>query len=182
LSGNRVNLVIHPVRFRILQSLMVEEKSTKEIARQLKDIPASSLYRHLKILLDGGYIAVAEIRLVQGIQEKVYRLDRSPRLGQADLTGVTHEDHLRFFTIYVMTLLQGFAEYLIASPELDFIADNTGYSEAVIWVSPEEFAEFTRSINRSLAPLLENQMGSRKTKQKIAIVTHPIREVRQDDE
>ena len=182
MSGNRADLVIHSVRFRILQTLMVEEQSTKEIALRLKDVPASSLYRHLKILLEAGYINVAETRLVQGIQEKVYRLVRSPRLGQADLMEVTHEDHLRYFTIYVMTLLQGFADYLDASPKLDFLADNSGYTEAIIWASPQEFADFTGTINRALLPLLHNQAGSQKAKQKIAIVTHPIRELRQDNE
>jgi DNA-binding transcriptional ArsR family regulator len=161
---------------------MVEEHSTKEIARHLKDVPASSLYRHLKILLEAGYIIVAETRFVQGIQEKVYRLALSPRLGQADLTDVTHDDHLRYFTIYVMTLLRGFADYLDASPELDFLADNSGYTEAVIWTSPQEFADFTGTINRALVPLLNNQMSNQKTKHKIAIVTHPIRELRQDNE
>ena len=79
-------------------------------------------------------------------------------------------------------MLQGFAEYLEASPKLDLLADNTGYTEAVIWASPEEFADLTDSINRALSPLLENHMDSQKTKQKIAIVTHPIKEVRQDND
>jgi len=182
LSSNKVDLVIHPVRFRILQTLLVEEQSTKQIAQQLRDVPASSLYRHLKILLEAGYIFVADTRIVQGIQEKIYRLERSPRLGTADLTGVTPDDHLRYFTIYLMTLLQAFAVYLEAAPELDLVGDNCGYTEAVVWASPKEFKGYIETINLSLLPLLQNQAGGDKIKQKIAIVTHPIRKVRVDNE
>ena len=165
-----------------MQTLLVEEQSTKEIAQQLRDVPASSLYRHLKILLDAGYITVSGTRIVQGIQEKIYRLERSPRLGAVDLTGLTPEDHLRYFTIYLMTLLQGFADYLEAFPELNFAEDNCGYTEAVVWASPEEFRGYIETINLSLVPLLQNQAGGDKIKQKIAILTHPIRKVRVDNE
>lgn len=182
MSRSQADVVIHPVRFRILQTLMAEDQSTKQIARHLSDVPASSLYRHLKILLEAGYIRVVKTRMVQGIQEKIYSLVRSPLLAPEDFQDATDSEHLRYFTIYLMTLLHGFADYLDASAEVDFIADNAGYTEVILWASSSELESFASSINKALAPMLNYEPGAERQKHKIAVVTYPVREMRKVDE
>ncbi|MCP4428431.1 MAG: helix-turn-helix domain-containing protein, partial [Chloroflexi bacterium] len=81
----KADLIIHPIRFRILQTLAAETLTTQEIAERLPGTPKSSIYRHLKTLLAGEAITVAETRSVKGIQEKVYRLAQRPYLGPDDL-------------------------------------------------------------------------------------------------
>ena len=66
----KADLIIHPVRLRIMQALTNQTLTTQEITDELGDVPKSSVYRHLKMLLDGGLIAVAETNLVKGIGEK----------------------------------------------------------------------------------------------------------------
>ena len=92
----KIELVIHPVRFQILRAIGAEALTTQEIADRLPESPKSSIYRHLKLLLDHNLIAVAETRLVNGIQEKTYRLDQPQRLGLEDVQGLTADDHIRF--------------------------------------------------------------------------------------
>ena len=67
---DKVELIIHPVRLRIMQAMGAEKLTTQEIAERLPDVPKSSLYRHLKLLLEGEMIGLAETRLVHGIQER----------------------------------------------------------------------------------------------------------------
>ena len=46
---NEAEVVMNPVRQRIIQFLMVHERGTvKEIKSKLKDVPTPSLYRHEK--------------------------------------------------------------------------------------------------------------------------------------
>ena len=49
-----VNLILHPVRLRIIQTLVRRERNTQHIADTLPDVPVSSLYRHIRMLLING--------------------------------------------------------------------------------------------------------------------------------
>jgi hypothetical protein len=164
------------VRIQIVQSLASRSLTTQEIANSLPSIPQSSIYRHVKRLLDGGVLEVAETRPIKGIQEKVYRLAQSPRLTQEDLAEFTHEDHIRYFTAYVATLLQAFSDYIEGSLELDFVADRTGYTEVTFYASGAEFDTLQRAINQALLPLMQNEPGAGRQKRKLAIVTHLLSE------
>lgn len=168
------DLIIHPIRFRILQALAAETLTTQQIAGRLPDAPKSSIYRHLKVLLGGEMIVVAETRLVKGIQEKVYRLAQRPYLGPDDMAGVTAADHLRYFTTYVMTLLQGFSDYLAAfGPTLDFAADRVGYTEALFYATDAEMDALQANLNAAFLKVAMNEKGNGRKQRKIAIISHP---------
>jgi hypothetical protein len=124
------------------------------------------------MLLEGELIGVAETRLVQGIQEKVYELIQMPQLSREELAAVPTEDHLRYFTTFMAILLQGFDEYLAADP--DFRTDIVGYTEAAIWATPEEFAKFTNKLNAALLPLSRHGEGEGRQQYKLATVVYPI--------
>ena len=169
-----VEVVIHPVRLRILQSLEGGELTTQQIANIMPDIPKSSLYRHLRLLLESEFVSVAEIRLVQGIQEKVYRLSRPARLGLGDMADLSADEHLRYFTTYLMTLLRGFSDYLSESTDIDFLADRVGYNEISFWATKEELDAFAAQLNSALTLLLDNKEGDSRRKHKLAIIAHPL--------
>ncbi|MCP4428955.1 MAG: transcriptional regulator [Chloroflexi bacterium] len=149
--------------------------TTQEIAERLPGTPKSSIYRHLKTLLAGEAITVAETRPVKGIQEKVYRLAQRPYLGPDDLAAVTANEHLRYFTNYVMTLLQGFSDYLeSASPTPDFLADRVGYTEALFYATDAEMDTLQADLNAAFMKLAANERGNGRKRRKIAIVSHPV--------
>jgi len=174
LGLSKADLIMHPARFMILQSLAGQQLTTQEISEAIPSVPKSSLYRHLKILLDGGMVEVAETHPVKGIQEKVYRLVKTPYLGPEDMSGVTKDEHIRYFASYLATLLQGFADYLDTSERLDLLADRVGYTEAKFYTHIKELDQFSKDINKALMPLLKNQPGKDRHRHKIAIVTYPV--------
>ena len=54
---NVIEVVMNPVRQRIIQFLMIHEKGTvKEMKNNLSDVPTPSLYRHVKILAEDSGI------------------------------------------------------------------------------------------------------------------------------
>ena len=182
MTDNKVSLVIHPVRLRILQTLIEGSKTTHEISLLLPDVPTSSLYRHLKILLEGKMIAVLETRLVRGIQEKVYQIAQSPHLVTEDLIGIKADEHLQMFITYVITLLQGYANYLERTPLPDPEDDRVGYSEVTVWVTNEQLDEFGRKLNEALIPLLSQEPGAGRHRHKLAVITHPYDNSRTQDD
>jgi DNA-binding transcriptional ArsR family regulator len=173
----KIELIMHPVRMRILTTLLGEELTTQEISERLPDVPTSSIYRHLRLLLEGELLEIAEARLVNGIQEKVYRVDQPAALGPEDMRDVSAEDHFRYFTTYVLTLLHGFASYLEDAKEhggVDMVADFAGYREVSFYANPEELRRLAVALGQAMAPLLENGPGEGRRKYKIATVSHPV--------
>lgn len=175
----KIDLIIHPVRLRILQTLAADSHTTQEIALLLPDVPKSSIYRHLKILLEGDLVEVAETQLVRGIQEKTYQLSQTPHLGPDDMAGLTVESHMRYFTTYFMTVLKGFADYLEASEaengKVDMLADRSGYTEVTFYATPEELNAFQGAINEAFLELMGNKSAPGRNRHKFALVTHPIK-------
>lgn len=169
---SKAELIIHPVRIRIIRALLYGPQTTQELADQLTDVPKSSLYRHIRLLLEGELIDVAETRLVQGIQEKLYQLAQLPRLSRQDMAEIPAEDHLRYFTTFMAILLQGFADYLAAKP--DFEKDIVGYSEVAVWATAEEFQKFSDKMNAALMPLLRHEKQPGRSQYNLATVVFPL--------
>src|SRR5690606_728574 len=110
-----------------------ESRTTQDIAERLPDVPKSSIYRHLRALLEGGVIAVDETHPVRGALERTYRLNHSLRLSEEEMAGLTPEEHVHYFRAYVLTLVQGFSNYAHAAAvddRLDMVDHRAGYSEA----------------------------------------------------
>ncbi len=165
-----------------MQALTDGPKTTQDISLLLPEVPTSSLYRHLKILLDGKMILIDETRLVRGIQEKFYKMAQSPRLTAEELIGITAEEHLRLFTTYAITLLQGYTDYLKRTPDPDYEDDRVGYSEVIVWVTNEQLDEFGRKLNEALIPLLNQEPGPGRHRHKLAVITHPVGSSREQDD
>ena len=177
---NKADLNIHPIRLRILRELSSAELATQELSETLGDVPTSSIYRHLKLLLDGSLVEVAETRLVKGIQEKTYRLVQPAILGPEDVAKWTAEDHLGYFTTYALTLIHDFNAYVSAAEDeqggLDFVADRVGYREVYLNATSEELDAAIGAINAALLPLLKNEPGNGRRKYKLATILHPMNE------
>jgi DNA-binding transcriptional ArsR family regulator len=172
----KIELVIHPVRFQILRAIGTEALTTQEIADRLPDTPKSSIYRHLKLLLEHNLIVLADTRLVNGIQEKTYRLDQPARLGVEDMANLSADDHIRFFTTYALTLVQDFSDYVSKSAPIDMLADRTGYNEVAFYATTAELDEFSVAINTAVIKLLGNEAGNGRSRRKLAIVSQPLPE------
>ena len=176
LSLDKAELIIHPVRLQILQSLSLGELTTQQISEVMPNVATSSIYRHLKLLLKGGIVEVAETRPVKGIQEKVYRLALAPRLSQADLANFTKEDHLKYFTSYIATLLQGFADYLESKNEKhpNLEADYVGYTELMFFANEDELKTLGEEMNRAIRKVAQNPPENGRQQRKIAFIAHPV--------
>jgi DNA-binding transcriptional ArsR family regulator len=172
----KIELIIHPVRFQILRAIGTGTLTTQDIANRLPDTPKSSIYRHLKLLLEHDLIVVAETRLVNGIQEKTYRLDRPARLSVEDMQDLSIDEHIRFFTTYALTLVQDYADYVTKNAPIDMLTDRTGYTEATFYATTAELDTFQQELNTAVMKLLTNEPGNGRTHRKLAVVSQPLPE------
>lgn len=65
-----IDLVLHPVRLRILQAMAGREVTTAQLRDQLPDVTPATLYRHVSALLDADVLTVVSERKVRGAVER----------------------------------------------------------------------------------------------------------------
>src|SRR5688572_10686821 len=80
-AQSKLDLILHPVRLRILMALAGNDMTTQELTRLVGDVPASSIYRHVNRLIAGGLIEVVAERQVRGTVEKTLRATTSASIG-----------------------------------------------------------------------------------------------------
>jgi DNA-binding transcriptional ArsR family regulator len=68
----QVKVVADPLRVRILETIVLEPRTTKQIAELLGEKP-TRLYHHVDALADAGLIRLVDTRPVRGTTEKYYQ-------------------------------------------------------------------------------------------------------------
>ncbi len=170
----RARLVVHPIRLRILQALTAEKDTTQGLADRLPDVPRSSIYRHLRLLLEGDLVRVASTQRVRGVDQRLYEISGSAHLSADDVAGISSDEHLEMFSTYVLTLLADFGDFLRRTPAPDFAADRVGYTETVVHVTDPEFDALAGRLNAAIAPVRNNKPGPKRRPRKLSVITFPV--------
>jgi DNA-binding transcriptional ArsR family regulator len=153
MATSAVDVLLHPVRLRIVRALAsAREATVQEIADALPDVPPATLYRHVNKLAAAGLIAAVSERAVRGATERRYRL-ATAAVASLDLAGATPDEHLRYFVTFVATLIDDFAAYL-ARGVPDYRADGVGYRQIPLQLTDAEFRRMATAISAAVAPFL----------------------------
>jgi Helix-turn-helix domain len=168
------DLLLHPVRLRIVQAFLGERAlTTGELRDELPDVPAGSLYRHVARLVDGGVLAVVAERRVRGAVERTYVLRASrARIGVGEIAAMSREEHRQAFLAYLAGLIGDFDRYL-AREEIDPLRDGATYNLAAMWLDDAEMAELGRELAIVLQPRLANEPRDGRTRRILATVLLP---------
>ena len=151
------DLLLHPVRLRIVQAFLGDRAlTTTELRAELPDVPAASLYRHVARLVDAGVLGVVSERRVRGALERTYILRvAAANIGVGEFEKMTVDEHRQAFTAFVAGLLGDFDRYL-ARGDIDPIRDGVSYNLAAMWLDDAELGELRRDITRVFGPWLAN--------------------------
>src|SRR6201996_5794102 len=125
------DLLLHPVRLRIVQAFLGDRALTTATLRsELADVPPASLYRHVAMLVDAGVLSVVAERRVRGAVERTYVLRvAAATIHPAELESMSRDDHRQAFMAYVAGLLGDFDRYL-SRDEIDLLRDGVGFRMA----------------------------------------------------
>jgi hypothetical protein len=175
MGARKADLVIHPVRLRIIQAFGAGRRLTaQQVAELLPDIPHASLYRHLKVLADGGVLEVVAERPVRAVYEKVYALVRSAtNVGPDEYAPQSADEHRRYFTTFAGLLLGDFERYLAAHPAPDLGADGVAYYQMPLYLSDEEYRQLVASMQSMLRPLLARGPVAGRRRRLLSIIAMP---------
>jgi DNA-binding transcriptional ArsR family regulator len=149
------DLLLHPVRLRILQAFLGGRTlTTAQLAAELADQPAGSLYRHVAKLVDAGVLAVVEERRVRGTVERTYQLAVTSALIDPDeLAAMTPDQHRQAFLAFVAGLVADFDRY-VDRGDVDLRRDGVSYRITGLWLDDAELAELRGKIDELFRPYL----------------------------
>jgi DNA-binding transcriptional ArsR family regulator len=148
-------LLLHPVRMRILQALLGDrELTTAQIIAELPDVSTATVYRQIATLYDGGVLEVVDERKVRGTFERTYRL-RQERLdvSRDELAAMSRDEHAQAFVTFVTGLLGSFERYL-EREDIDLERDRVGYRHNALHLTHDELAEFLNELREVVLPRL----------------------------
>ncbi len=175
--GSKTDLVLHPVRLRIISELAGKQLTPRQIAEALPDVPQASLYRHIGILVENEVLEVVGERIVNGATERSYAITQGGmRLTPDDVSGLSREEHVRIFTIYAGTLIESFAESLKERDPDDALRDGLSYNRVTIHLSDEEVAQFRAELSSIIERVWSNQPAPHRKSYTLASVVIPGKE------
>ena len=168
------DLLLHPVRLRIVKAFLGDRAlTTSQLAAELDDVPAGSLYRHIALLTKAGVLQVVAERRVRGAVERPYTLRLLAAQIQPDeAKAMTIDEHAQAFMAYVAGLLADFDRYLATAPP-DPVRDGADYRVAGLWLTDAELADFLRDLRAVAQPRLANAPGPGRRRRMLYTVLLP---------
>ena len=143
---NRAEILLHPVRLRVVQALIGRDLTTRQLRDELPTVAPATLYRQVARLADAGIIEVAATRKVRGRSERTYRLVSGVAVvGREDVLGLTPEEHLVHLEVFVASLLDQADRYL-HSEQAHPARDGFGYRQLALWLDDDELEHFAQEL------------------------------------
>ncbi len=140
----RLRATAHPLRLRMLSLLTGAELSASQVARELDITQANASY-HLRVLAEAGLVEVAGTHKIRGGVAKTYRHPwreaQLPRLPATDEDRHTTGQELAFVHAVTDELRRRVTHHV---PSTD-----SHFTDAELWVSPEDWAAAEELVTRA---------------------------------
>ncbi|GAA4864077.1 helix-turn-helix domain-containing protein [Saccharopolyspora cebuensis] len=166
------DLLLHPVRLRILQTLLGSgELTTAQLRDRLPDVAPATMYRHVAALTQAGILDVVRETPVRGTVERSYRVRQDQALVDDDArTTMTKDDHRQAFTVFTGALMADFDRYL-SRDDAEPAREGVLYRQGAVWVTEEEFAELVDELEAAVER--RTTPGDGRTRHVISLVLVP---------
>lgn len=168
------DLLLHPVRMRIIQSLLDGRAlTTSDIRAYTPDVAPATLYRQVGILAEAGIIEVVDERRIRGAVERTYRLNLvAAQVDGAEVSRMSPDDHRRAFMAFVATLLADFDRYL-ERETVDPVADMVAFRQAALWLTDAELIELLQEVGAAISARIANPPGAGRVRRVLSTILVP---------
>jgi hypothetical protein len=147
-------MLLHPVRLRIVSEFTGRQRTVRDLADALPDIPQATLYRHVAALAEGGVLQQVGERAARGPSERVYRVaPGADRIAPEEIDAVPVAEQRRMFAVFTASLIDSFAAYVDSGAAVPS-ADGLAYNRAVVNLSEQERLDFAMRFADLVAEVL----------------------------
>ncbi|MFE7526389.1 helix-turn-helix domain-containing protein [Kitasatospora sp. NPDC057542] len=168
-------VLLHPVRLRVVHALSGGRVlTTSQLCERMPEVPKVTMYRHVALLAEAGFLEVADEQRVRGAVERYYRLRQDRPVVDADgAAAMSPDDHRRGFAAAMAVLIAEFNAYLDRDGA-DPVADAVSYRQGTLWLSPDELAQMTHQLLTVLGPWLANQPAPGRAPYLLSPIRFPV--------
>jgi DNA-binding transcriptional ArsR family regulator len=168
------NLLLHPVRMRILQTLVgAGELTTAQLRERLPDVSPATMYRHVATLTRANILEVVSEKPVRGTVERSYRVRQDAALVDEDARArMTKDDHRQAFAVFTGAMMADLDRYL-AREDANPPRDGVMYRQGAVWATPEEFAGLVEELEALVARRTAHSPGDGRTRHIISLALLP---------
>jgi DNA-binding transcriptional ArsR family regulator len=172
-SAATAEILLHPVRLRIVLALGAQQMTTSQLAERLPDVAHATLYRQVATLAEAGLLAVVDERRIRGGVERTYALvTEAAQLGPADAAAMSPGELLRGFVLFAGALIEAFARYTEHAGARP-VDDGVSFRQAALWLNAQERAELSTRLRTTLGPYLENRPTAERQRLLLSTVLVP---------
>ncbi len=175
MSMDTVELLLHPVRLRIVHAMAGGRiLTTSQLRARMPDVSKATMYRQVGLLADGGLLEVDGEQRVGGAVERRYRLRQPRPVIDADTAAkASLEDYRRAFSVAMAALLGEFDAYLNRG-QADPSADAVGFLQHSLWLNADERDELIGEMRRVIAPRLQNKPTPGRRQHLLSPILFPV--------
>ena len=168
------DVVLHPVRMRIVQAFLGDrELTTGDLRGEIPYVPSATLYRQVAALAQGGVLDVVDEKRVRGAVERTYRLRTGAAYVDADRARqMTVEEHRQVFLTFAVGLLADFDSYLDRG-DVDMARDSIGFTKNAMYLTDEEMSQVVRELRALLHPWIALPPAPGRTRRLLTTVLLP---------
>lgn len=157
---SKADLILHPIRLRIITAISSYRLAARELAEALPDVPLTTLYRHINALLEGGLLKIVEEKPIRGTVERTYALTSPPSLTSEDMRDMGRQECEQAFTVFLSTLMSDAQRYLNSRPGdalFNPIDDGIQISKVQIYMDDEEFKQMSEKLLEMILKAASNE-------------------------
>jgi len=150
MKNKKSDLLLHPVRLRIILAMGGEDRTTAKLAELLPDVAQASLYRQIGKLFDAGLLEVVNERRSRGVIERTYRLVESEaKINQSEAANISVKTLLSGFVTFTGALIDAMTRYT-QHPKAKPSKDPFGYRQVSLWLTKNEAEQMSADMSAVL--------------------------------
>ncbi len=160
------DIMMNPVRMRIIQTLVARQHMTAtEISEEISDVPRTTLYRHIKTMLDHGILSIISEQKIRGSLERTLAINTGEIAKHNTLENAAQTALYFFMKKYVL-----FQNYFNGNPAP--AKDKIFLNNTILMTTDEEFDQFLLELGALLKKYSFEFSEGRKTRD-ISIISAP---------
>lgn len=160
-------VMLNPVRMRIIQEFSAKQSmTTTEICEKISDVPRTTMYRHINILLDNDILSVVSEKKIRGSLERTLALN---------IGGITKHNTLENASQNALAfLINRYARFhnYFSGENPDPAKDKIFLNNTVLMMDDNEFDQFLLDMRRLLIKYNFEAANGRKARD-ISIISSP---------
>lgn len=164
--ANHGDILLNPIRMRIVQMMADRSGITiAHISERMNDVPKTTLYRHMNVLLEHGYVTISRETRIRGTYEREYTLNLEM------LQPGTPEDIEKNTITFLMKLIADFSHYFKKNG--DPVKDRLFLSGNTLLLSDDEYGQFMEEIFAVMKKYMGFSAEKGRRTRTISIVSSP---------